>query len=172
MRDIAAHAGITAGSIYNHFTDKEQIIQTVVLKYHPFMRVLPHLEEVEGASAELLIREAAHRLAQEVENNPGILKLVFVELIDLGGKHIPDLAQTMWPYVFQFMEKVYATEDIARPDDPVAFFSAFAGILMGYAFAHGFFEDLPGQPAAKRSLETYIETFLWGVLKNEEHPQP
>lgn len=171
MRDIATRAGITAGSIYNHFTDKEQIIQKVLLKYHPIMRVLPRLAEAEGASAEVLVRDAACRIAEEVEATPGVLKLVFVELIDLGGKHVPDLALEMWPRITQFVEKVYSSDEIARPGDPVTFFSAFAGMLMGYAFTHGFFEDLPGQPAGNRSLDTYVEIFLRGILNHTEYVQ-
>src|SRR5215470_12198159 len=109
MRDIAAQAGITAGSIYNHFADKEQIIQAVIIKYHPVIQVLPRLSEVEGASAEELIRDAAHRIAKEVEADPGVLKLVVVELIDLGGKHVRELIGAMLPHVQRFLEKVYAS---------------------------------------------------------------
>ncbi len=43
---------------------------------------------MEGASADELIRDAAHRIAQDIEPAPGVLKPVFVELVDLGGKHI------------------------------------------------------------------------------------
>ena len=168
MRDIAAQAGITAGSIYNHFTDKEQIIQSVILKYHPIVRVLPHLSEVEGASAEALIRDAAHRMATEIEAAPGVLKLLFVELIDLRGNHIPKMAQAMLPQIQQFLTKIYGSGEIARPRDPVIFFSAFAGILMGYAFAHVFLYELPSQPLSDRSLDAYIETFLWGVLSRRD----
>lgn len=168
MRAIAARAGITAGSIYNHFTDKEQIIQAVILKYHPIMRVLPHLSEVEGASAEELIRDAAHRLAQEVESAPGVLNLVFVELIDLQGKHFSELAQAMYPQVQQFVAKVYASGDIDRSCDPVLFFSSFVGMLLGYAFTRVFLEELPYEPLSDHSLDAYIETFLWGVLSPSE----
>ncbi|MEJ2601628.1 MAG: TetR/AcrR family transcriptional regulator [Anaerolineales bacterium] len=168
MRAIAARAGITAGSIYNHFADKERIIQAVILKYHPIMRVLPHLSEVEGASAEELIRDAAHRLAQEVESAPGVLNLVFVELIDLQGKHFSELAQAMYPQVQQFVEKVYASGEIDHSRDPVLFFSSFVGMLLGYAFTRVFLEELPYEPLSDRSLDAYIETFLWGVLSHRK----
>jgi AcrR family transcriptional regulator len=165
MRAIAARAGITAGSIYNHFSDKEQIIQSVILQYHPVLRVLPHLSEVEGESAQELIRDAAHRLAREVEASPGVVKLVFVELVDLGGKHVPELTQAMLPVLRKFLEKVYATGEIARPQDPLVFFSAFVGMLVGYAFTHSFMDKLPYQPQSNLSLDEYIVTFLEGVLK-------
>jgi AcrR family transcriptional regulator len=32
MRDIAAHAGITAGSIYNHFPSKQRILQEIMTR--------------------------------------------------------------------------------------------------------------------------------------------
>jgi AcrR family transcriptional regulator len=164
MRAIAAQAGITAGSIYNHFADKEQIIQAVILKYHPIVRVLPHLSEVEGASAEELIRDAAHRLAREVESAPGVLNLVFVELIDLRGKHFSDLAQAMYPQVQQFVEKVYEAGGIAHRRDPLTFFSSFISMLLGYAFAHAFLDRLHDQPDSEHPLDAYVDTFLWGVL--------
>jgi AcrR family transcriptional regulator len=168
MRAIAAQAGITAGSIYNHFADKEQIIQAVILKYHPIVRVLPHLSEVEGASAEELIRDAAHRLAREVESAPGVLNLVFVELIDLRGKHFPDLAQALYPQVQQFVEKVYQAGGIAQRHDPLTFFSSFVGMLLGYAFAHTFLDRLHDQLDSEHSLDAYVDTFLWGVLNHGE----
>jgi len=46
MRDIAAKAGIKAGSIYNHFEGKEQIFEAVFVERHPIFRTLEVLEEV------------------------------------------------------------------------------------------------------------------------------
>ncbi len=168
MREIAARAGITAGSIYNHFADKDQIIQAVILKYHPIIRVLPQINQAEGESAQALIHDAAHRLAREVEASPGMIKLVFVELIDLGGRHIPDLVQAMLPAIQQFAEKVYATGEIARPADPVTFFSSFVGMLVGYAFTHTFLVKMPDQSQSNRSLDEYIEIFLWGIMEKRD----
>ncbi len=170
MRDIAARAGITAGSIYNHFSDKEQVMQAVILQYHPIMRILPRLSEVEGKSAEALIRDAAQRIVQDVEADPGVLNLVFVELIDLRGAHLPELIRAMYPQVQRFVEKVYASGQIALPRDPLVFFSAFVGMLVGYAFTHVFLDKAPEAPISDRSLERYIETFLWGVVSRQEGP--
>lgn len=164
MRDIAARARIAVSGIYNHFTDKEQIFQAVMHKYHPVMRVIPHLNEAKGATAEALIRDAAHRMAKEVEASHGVISLIFIELVDLGGKHIPELAQATLPQLQAFLDKVYRSGKVTRLRDPVTFFSAFIGVMFGYAFAHVYLDGLPGLPRSDRSLEEYIETFLWGVL--------
>src|SRR5713226_6220135 len=84
MRDIAKEAGITAGSIYNHFADKEQIVKEVLLAYHPIVRVLPALAEAKGQSVTELIHDTAHRIAQEIETSPGILHLMAIEMVELG----------------------------------------------------------------------------------------
>ena len=171
MRDIAAQAGITAGSIYNHFTDKGQIVEAVILKYHPVIRVLPILSEAEGISTPDLISDAAHRLIQMVDAEPGVLKLVFVELIDLGGKHIPGLIGAMLPHVQRFMDQVYASGDVDRRQDPVIPFSAFVGILLGYIIARWIQSRMPDKQSSDMELDAYIQIFLWGMMRRPEKLQ-
>jgi AcrR family transcriptional regulator len=167
VRDIAARAGITAGSIYNHFPDKEQIIKAVVLKYHPIVRVLPLLSKVEGATAEALIRDAASRLAHEIQATPGILQLVFIELVEMGGRQIPELALSILPEVQRFMDRIYGTGDIERPSDPLTFFRAFVGMLMGFGVSRLFLETIQEPVDDEQSLNEYIQVFLQGVLKHQ-----
>ena len=167
VRDIAARAGITAGSIYNHFPDKEQIIKAVVLKYHPIVRVLPLLSKVEGASAEALIRDAASRLAHEIQSTPGILQLVFIELVEMGGRQIPELALSILPEVQRFLDRIYRTGDIERPSDPLTFFRAFVGMLMGFGVSSLFLETIQEPVDDEQSLNEYIQVFLQGVLKHQ-----
>lgn len=178
MRDIAAGAGITAGSIYNHFTDKEQIFKAVILAYHPLVLVVPRLMEVEGQSAEELIRDAARRIAQEIEARPGIVRIFATELIELGGRHINELIITMLPQVQGILTRIYSTGAIIRPPDPLPFFRMFLSMMIGYAVTHMVFDTaslglnephpmaaLAEQPTAM-PMDEYIEVILWGVLGN------
>jgi AcrR family transcriptional regulator len=170
MRDIAARAGITAGSIYNHFADKEQVVQAVILKYHPIVRVLPRLAQVEGATAESLVRDAAGRLIQEVEANPGLLKLAFIELVELGGKHVPELLRAMLPEVQRFLEKVYATGQVRRPPDPLTFVRAFVGSMLGYGITGLLLGQVVDPAGPGRTLDEYVDVFLLGVLDDAARP--
>lgn len=176
MRDIAAGASITAGSIYNHFTDKEQIFKAVILAYHPLVLVVPRLAEVEGQSTEELIRDAARRIAQEIDARPGIVRIFATELIELGGKHISELITTMLPQVQGILSRIYATGDIVRPPDPIQFFRAFLSMMIGYAITHMVFDtELPGilgtgpvvQIAGQSTampMDEFVEVILWGIL--------
>ncbi|HEX9013298.1 MAG TPA: TetR/AcrR family transcriptional regulator, partial [Anaerolineaceae bacterium] len=164
MRDIAAAAGITAGSIYNHFSDKEQVIQAVILAYHPIARVLYNLDEVDGLTAEEMIRDAAHRLAQELKDSPGIIKLLFIEMVELGGRHITDLLQEMLPEAQKFVARVYGTGQILRPADPTVWMRAFLGMLIGFGITNMLFEPQAEMMLPPQSVEDFIEVFLWGVV--------
>jgi AcrR family transcriptional regulator len=166
MRDIAAEAGITAGSIYNHFADKEQIFTAVILAYHPIVRVLPVLSEVEGQSAEQLIRDAAHRMVAEMEKNPGIFSLVAIEIVELNGKHLEQLITEMLPHVRGFLARVYASGSKLRPANPLTFFRSFIGMLLGYGVTHFALRRTASLQMPEASLDDLIEFFLHGVIED------
>lgn len=166
MRDIAAGTGITAGSIYNHFSEKSEIFKAVILAYHPIVVVLPHLKHVEGQSAEELIRDAARRIASEIQKNPGIVKLFATELIELNGQNLFSLTEEILPVTQQFMMRLYSTGEIIRPPHPMQFFRAFLGMLISYAVTGMIFESLPQAVPFDQPMDEYVETFLWGVLGN------
>jgi AcrR family transcriptional regulator len=162
MRDIASEAGITAGSIYNHFADKGQIIQAVLLAYHPIMKVMPVLEQVEGQSVSELIRDAARRVMHEIDASPGILNLMSIELIELNGRHLPELIDTMYPLVQGFLTRIYSSGEKIRPQEPLTFFRALVGLLLGYGLTRVAVANSPVKQEA--GLDDFVDIFLHGVL--------
>jgi AcrR family transcriptional regulator len=167
MRDIANEVGITAGSIYNHFTDKDQIIKEVLLTYHPLIKVMPLLTEADGQSTEELIRDAAHRIVREVDRCPGILTLIAIEIIELENKHIPDLIKEIYPAIQNFLQRVYSGGAIIRPQNKLTFFRAFFGMLLGYSMSRLNYDLLPKSSDPDIVLEEHIDLFLKGVISSE-----
>jgi AcrR family transcriptional regulator len=165
IRTIAAEAGITGGSVYNHFANKEEIFTAVILAYHPIMRVLPSLSRIEGQSSETLIREAANAVVAEMEKDPALFTLIAIELIEAKGQHLPLLLSQMMPHVQGFLERVYADGKI-QAKDPMTFFSAFVGMLMGYGLLRYMSQRVEFLQSAKPSLEEHLKLFLAGVMKN------
>jgi len=164
MRDIASEVGITAGSIYNHFTDKEQIVKEVLLAYHPIMKVMPVLEQVEGESVSELIRDAARRVMYEVDASPGILNLMYIELIELNGQHMQELIGTMFPLVEKFLARVYSSGEAIRPQEPLTFFRALIGQLLGYSLTRAAVANSPAEQGQDASLDEFVDIFLHGAL--------
>ena len=164
MRDIAAEAGISAGSIYNHFPTKEAIVEEVLRTYHPVVTVMPVLATVEGDSVEELVRGAAQRIVRAIEASPGILHLIYVELVELKGQHLGDLLAEFVPLVRSFTDRVYRHSEAMRPREPLTFFRAFIGQLLAYLLTQRTLDTaaLDGRSAR---LEDFVELFLYGVMK-------
>ena len=80
----------------------------MVLAHHPFVKALPHIQAAEGDSVEALLRHAAHLIMAEIEKEPHIINMLFIELIELNGQHMPEVAAQMLPDVAQFFQRVQA----------------------------------------------------------------
>ena len=164
MRDIAAEAGISAGSIYNHFPTKEAIVEAVLRNHHPVVKVMPILASVEGDSVEELVRGAAQRIVREIEGSPGVMHLIYVELVELKGQHLADLLSEFVPLVRSFTDRVYGSSEALRPRDPLTFFRAFIGQLLAYALTRWTL-DTAALNDESAGLDDFVELFLYGVMK-------
>ncbi len=90
VRDIAEHAGVSTGSVYHHFRDKEAIFQTLLDHFwtassqpeFPLMRVFE-----EGAFPDRLtdIGDAAREVADTWRP---YISLIFVDVVEFEGRHI------------------------------------------------------------------------------------
>jgi AcrR family transcriptional regulator len=163
IRAIAAEAGITGGSVYNHFAGKEEIFTAVILAYHPIMLVLPSLNQIEGENSEELIRHAAYAVVETMQKDPALFTLIAIEIIELKGQHLPMLVTSMMPHVQEFLGRVYADGKI-RPKEPLAFFSSFIGMLMGYGLMRYMSQGVELLKNASPSLDEHIEIFLRGIF--------
>lgn len=168
MRQIAVKAGLALGGIYNHFAGKEELFLEVIRVYHPFMRVLPTLGEVEGETAEELIRSATHGIVGQMESHPKLLNLFFIEMIELEGRHLPALITLFAPSVFTFLQKVYRHAGNLRPESPILLFRGFVGVILGYWFTHHLLPPQLANFGAIGTLDDLITIYLHGVLQKGE----
>ncbi len=165
MRDIAAEAGIKAGSIYNHFRGKEEIFEAVFIEKHPMFRILEILDGVNGETPEELLTNAIIQLNKELQKDPGLLNLFFVELVEMDGKHIPAAIRTNFPMDSRFMKHVFAVKSGMRNiREPV-----LVRALIGTIFANIMFNWFIGEVNCKRwgTLAEMTDVILRGILKSE-----
>lgn len=164
MRDIAAKAGIKAGSIYNHFEGKEQIFEAVFVEKHPMFRILAILEKVHGNNAEELLTNAINRLNEELRSEPNLLNLFFVELVEMDGKHIPEAIRTNFPSDSNFMKQVFQMKNEIRDiREPV-----LVRALIGTILANIMFNWFIGDTKSRRwgSATELTDVLLRGILKD------
>lgn len=163
MRDIAGRAGIKASSIYNHFDNKEQIFKEVFIEKHPLFRILDILNGAKGETADELLRDASNRLYKEINNEPNLLNLFFVELVEMKGKHIPEAIITNFPHDSSFMRQIFEMKsELRNIREPV-----LVRALIGTVFANVMFRWFVGDRKPKRwgSQAEMTDVLLRGILK-------
>ncbi|MHA1386858.1 MAG: TetR/AcrR family transcriptional regulator [Candidatus Thorarchaeota archaeon] len=164
MREIAEQSGIKAGSIYNHFKNKEEIFEAVFIEKHPLFRLLSLLDEVEGESAEELLSNAIDQLNNEIGSDPRLLNLFFVELVEMGGKHITEAMETNFPPDSKFMKQIFIMKDEFREiREPL-----IIRTLIGSVFANIIFNWFIGGTNPRRwgTQSEMTDVLLRGILKD------
>jgi AcrR family transcriptional regulator len=106
MREIADEAGLALGGIYNHFDSKEDIFVAMLMERHPFLAVLPALQAAQGQTVEELVRDAASHMIGELGKDDTFLNMMFIELVEFNGKHIPQMFQAFFPALMEFAQRL------------------------------------------------------------------
>lgn len=171
MRQIADAAGLAVGSIYNHFASKEEILKAVIVQYHPLNVVVPELAGAQGASFEDLLRDAAHRFYEAMKARPALLNVLFIELVECNGQHLPELFQTLFPRAEEFAGRLSMMDARRRPLPPFVILRVFFSMLMGFFLTETLFAKIPLMPERIGNLDDFIEILMHGVLATEPEPE-
>ncbi len=165
MREIAQGATIAVGGIYNHFASKEAIFMAVLIQHHPIQTVLPLIQAAQGGTIEDFVRDAAGRLVQGIGARMDFINLLFIELVEFKGSHVPLLYETVFPQVMDFAQRFVEGREELRSIPLPVLVRAFVGLFISYVMT----ELLIGkqQPLESQSdtLHYFVDIFLHGVLK-------
>ena len=179
MRQIAARAGIALGGIYNHFDGKEDIFAAVFAERHPYLEVLPYLEQDIGSNLEDFLRAIATRMVQVLNERPDFLNLLFIEMIEFKGAHLPAFLDKILPrlqnFVTRFDTAAAATAVAARgkmrPLPASIILRSFLGMFISYAVSEHVMGILP-MTLKGDALSYLIDIFLHGILQPESPTPP
>jgi AcrR family transcriptional regulator len=168
MRQIADRAGIALGGIYNHFTGKDEIFQTLIISRHPYLKILPIILDAPGDTAEAFVRNSARAVQEELGSHPDFIKLMYVEIVEFHGQHFPKLYDTLFPKVLPLLQRFIEPGSGVR-DIPMPYLvRAYMGFIMAYYLTESLMssDQLPSQ-LREMSLEEFMEVFLNGILVRE-----
>lgn len=170
MRAIADSVGIAVGGIYNHFPSKDAIFEAVILEQHPLVRVLPRLRDLEGETATALLRETVKAVLAELDQNPRMVNLVMIELIECQGKHLPALATTLMPHLGACIQWISAASDDLRPLPPMVLAQFFVGMIFSSWFSSRLLQGA-GMPAdALADADLFVDVLLHGLQRGAASP--
>ncbi len=165
MRQIASRAGIALGGIYNHFDGKEDIFAAIFAERHPYLQIVPLLEEAQGDSLEDLLRDLIRRMVAVLAERPDFLNLMFIEMIEFKACHLPAFVDKMLPRLQNFVARLEVAQarERLRPVPVFMIVRAFLGMFVSYAISEQIIGSLPAE-ARSESLDYSIDIFLHGVL--------
>jgi AcrR family transcriptional regulator len=169
MRQIADEAGLAVGGIYNHFASKEEIFAAVLDAYHPYHVMVPALEETQGETVEVFIRDAAGRIRAAIAGRETkLLPLVFTELVEFQGRHLQQVAKRVLPSLMSFMQRLAGRRGNLRPLPLPVILRAFISLMVGYVLTE---VALKGSPLLKQNQFDWfgglVDIYLHGVIAEE-----
>lgn len=168
MRQIADHAGLALGGIYNHFKSKDEIFEGIIIDKHPYRQILPAILEAQGETPEEFVNNAAHIVLRELGERPVFLKLMFIEIVEFNGKHGTVMLKEIAPKVLPVFEKVIKARKGLRVTNPAMLMRSFFGMVISFYVTEIIISNsVIGKLMPKNSMDIYIDIFLHGILKTE-----
>lgn len=172
LEDVARRAGVTKGTIYLYFDDKEALFRAVVRE-----AILPNIAQAErnvetsGGSARALLREFLlgwWRVIGE-SNLSAVPKMVISE-----AAHFPSLARFYYDEVVSrghrliasILERGIASGEFRPTDIPSAVRLALAPLVIAVIHKHSLYScvrEAGSSFDARRYVQTHIDIFLRGL---------
>jgi AcrR family transcriptional regulator len=168
MRQVAAHAGLALGGIYNHFISKEDIFSELILERHPYRQVIQILEATPTDDLELFVRNAANAMVNELGKRPDFIKLMLIEMVEFKGRNMPRILERVLPNILPLIQRVADQRAVLRDISPFIFFRAFIGLFFSYYLTEQMIANLPAVQPQEDTLDQFVEIFLHGILANKE----
>jgi AcrR family transcriptional regulator len=167
MRQVAAQAGIALGGIYNHFASKEDIFLAVLVEWHPFHDVMPVLVAAQGETVEAFVRDAANQMVAKTQERLDFLNLMFIELVEFKGQHLPQLVNTYFPNVLIFAQRFLEGKAELRPIPPAMLVRAFIGLFFSYIMTEIMIANQLPPEMQDDALDYFVEIYLYGILADD-----
>jgi AcrR family transcriptional regulator len=166
MRQIAEHAGLALGGIYNHFASKDEIFEGIIVDKHPYKRVLPLILEAQGETTDDFLRNAMKIIIDELGREPYYLKLMMIEFVEFNGGHGAAMLKEMVPKVLPVFEQVIKMRKDLRVTNPAMLMRSFLGMVVSFFITEMVISNsIISKLMPKDSADVYIDIFLHGVLK-------
>jgi AcrR family transcriptional regulator len=165
MRQIAQGSGVALGGIYNHFSSKEEIFDSIILEKHLFLQVMPALKETRADTIEEFVHQAARDLVNQLGGHPEFLNLMLIEVVEFKGAHSLKVFSKILPEILSVGERLGEFEDEIIDIPPALFMRAFMGLFISYFITEVILGDLMPPEMSENSLDKFIDIFLHGIEK-------
>jgi AcrR family transcriptional regulator len=168
MRQIAEHAELALGGIYNHFSSKEEIFAAIIVDKHPYRKVLPLVLAARGDTVEEFFSNAARIVIEELSKRPEYMQLLLIEIVEFKGVHGKMMLGEIGPKILPIFEKVIKSRKELRVTNPALLMRSFFGMIISYFITEMIISDsVISKLMPKNTIDPYVLMFLHGILKSE-----
>jgi AcrR family transcriptional regulator len=169
MRQIAEHAGLALGGIYNHFASKDELFEGIIVDKHPYKKILPLILEVQGDTAEEFLKNAARIVITELSKEPYYLKLMMIEFVEFNGGHGAAMLKEIAPKVLPVFDQIIKTRKNLRVTNPAMLMRSFFGMILSYFITEMVISNsIISKVMPKNSMDVYVDIFLHGIIKTKD----
>lgn len=166
MRQIADHAGLALGGIYNHFSSKEEIFEAIIVDQHPYKKILPLILDVKGETGEEFFGNAFRIIINEMGEQPEFMNLMFIEIVEFKGRHGAVMLREIGPKILPVFERVVKTRQDLRVTNPAILMRSFFGMIVSYFVTEMIISNsVIHKLMPKNATDVYVDIFLHGILK-------
>jgi AcrR family transcriptional regulator len=167
MRQIAEASGLALGGLYAHFKGKADIWADVFIAKHPYHEILPVFLEAQGETFEAVIRDAVSRILKELGKRDDLYNLMFIELVEFDGRHIPAVAQELLPMMPKLGAKLYGMNARLRAVSPVSFARALGGLILVFHLSERLMPPVVRKVVSHNGLDEMVDIFLYGIMADD-----
>jgi len=168
MRQIASAARVSLGSIYNHFSSKEDIFLAIIYTRHPFVSLLPAMNLIEAQDLRTFIIRISQSVIDLFEHDPKIINLFMIEVTEFKGVHAKSLINRLLPEFQKLAFRLQTFEGINVRVNGLALLRTIWSMVFGFVLSESLIKNVPVEGLTENSFETFIEVMMNGVLDHQE----
>jgi len=163
-RQITDGLGMTRGIIYNYFHSKEEIFRAVIEKWHPWLQIIPVVQEAEGKTIEEFVHNAANLLVQRWDQYSEYTRLHFIELIEFRGQHLSYLFQLVFNQMITTIKEKTKKNQSLKGISTAVLSRSLLGLFFGYLMGDRF-SSLPlDENQSHYTFDYFADIYLKGVI--------
>lgn len=166
-RQITDRLQLARASLYSHFAGKDEIFEAVLEKYHPWFHIPACVAAAEGDTIEEFVHDAAQRLLASWDNQPQLIRLHLIELVEFQGRHLPQLFGRNFEKMTGVLHDLMQERQDMMPIPIATLSRALLGLFFGYLMADRFIDTGMQIGADETAFEYFTDAYLLGVLNKE-----
>ena len=105
-----------------------------------------------------------------MQQDKGLFNLLFIELIEMKSKHVPEMAELLMPSVLPFLQELMAHSDQLQVQDPMVIMRMLIGTILSFYLTGQLMAGTVLDTESTRSIEPFITILLRGLTNDHTTP--